>query len=39
MRHLGGYELDNKQQLEPLTQLLGELAKRGRNTLAISNDG
>jgi phage terminase small subunit len=39
MRHLGGYELDNKQHLEPLTQLLGELAKRGRNTLAISNDG
>lgn len=39
MRHLGGYELDHRQQLEPLTQLLGELAKRGRNTLAISNDG
>jgi phage terminase small subunit len=35
MRHLGGYELDNKQQLEPLTQLLRELSGRGRNTLSI----
>jgi phage terminase small subunit len=38
MRHLGGYELDNRQQLEPLTQLLREMAGRGTNTLAISQD-
>jgi phage terminase small subunit len=36
MRHLGGYELDNRQQSDPLIELLREINGRaGRNRLTI----
>lgn len=38
MRHLGGYELDNRQKTDPVTDLLRELAGGRSNTIRISDD-
>lgn len=38
MRHLGGYELDNRQKTDPVTDLIRELAGGRSNTLRISED-
>jgi phage terminase small subunit len=38
MRHLGGYELDNRQKSDPIVELLRELSGGRSNTLRISDE-
>jgi phage terminase small subunit len=38
MRHLGGYELDNRQKTDPVVELLRELSGGRSNTLRISDE-